>query len=72
MTCTNCGSQKTRVYGTRKGFTNVRFRECVVCKHKFMTKEVPMEDLITHEYNNYLEEIGELEHEVRQKALKES
>jgi len=37
-----------------------------------MTKEVPMEDLITHEYNNYLEEIGELEHEVRQKALKES
>jgi hypothetical protein len=48
------------VYGTRKGLTNIRFRECMECKYKFMTKEVLSEDLLSHDYNNYLQEIGEI------------
>ena len=60
MICPNCSSFKTKVYGTRKGLTNIRFRECMECKYKFMTKEVLSEDLLSHDYNNYLQEIGEI------------
>ena len=60
MFCPKCASEKTRVYGTRKGLTNIRFRECMECKYKFMTKEVLSEDLLSHNYNNYLQEIGEI------------
>lgn len=70
MTCPACGNDKTRVYGTQKGFTNTRFRICEACKVKFMTVEVLKEDLFSKEYNDYLQEIGELKAELRAKALK--
>ena len=38
----------------------------------FMTREVLKEDLLSHSYNEYLVEIGELEGEIRKKALKET
>lgn len=60
MICPRCASDKTRVYATRKGLTNWRFRECTVCKYKFTTKELLTEDLLSLEYNQYLEEIGEI------------
>ena len=50
----------------------VRFRKCTDCGYKFLTQEVVKEDLISHEYNNYLEQIGELDKGIRQRALKES
>lgn len=71
MNCPKCGYEKTRVYGTRKGLSNVRFRECPACHLKFMTKEVLKEDLFSKEYNDYLEDIGEIESGVRQRALRE-
>lgn len=70
MVCPKCASEKTRVYGTRKGLSNVRFRECCSCRFKFMTTEVVREDLFSKEYNDYLEEIGEIESGVRQRALR--
>ena len=60
MICPKCASKHTRVYGTRKGLTNWRFRECMECKYRFTTKEVLTEDLLSLEYNDYLEEIGEI------------
>jgi len=72
MTCPRCASLATRVYGTQKGFVTVRFRKCTDCGYKFLTQEVVKEDLISHEYNNYLEQIGELDKGIRQRALKES
>lgn len=71
MICPRCAGSNTKVYGTRKGLVNIRFRECLECKYKFMTKEVPTEDLLTHNYNNYLEDIGEIDKEIRQKIQKE-
>jgi len=72
MICPVCASSKSRVYGTRSGFVTVRFRQCCKCGHKFLTSEVVHEDLISHEYNNYLEQIGELDKGIRQRALKEN
>ena len=60
MICPNCSSFKTKVYGTRKGLTNIRFRECSHCKFKFMSKEILCEDLLSLEYNDYLQDIGEI------------
>lgn len=60
MYCPRCASEKTRVYGTRKGLSNIRFRECISCKYKFMSKEILMEDLLSLEYNDYLQDIGEI------------
>jgi len=70
MICPNCSSFKSKVYGTRKGLTTIRFRECIECKHKFLTKEVLSEDLISKEYLDYLEDIGEITKEERFKASK--
>lgn len=60
MWCPKCASSKTRVYGTRKGLTNIRFRECLECKFKFLTKEILTEDLLSKDYLDYLEDINEL------------
>lgn len=60
MTCPKCASPKTYVYGTRKGLVNIRFRECSACKYKFMSKEILCEDLLSLEYNDYLQDIGEI------------
>lgn len=60
MICPRCGEDKTRVYGTRKGLTNWRFRECMACGYKFTTKEILTEDLLSSKYNDYLEKIGEI------------
>ncbi|MBE0515729.1 hypothetical protein [Sulfurimonas sp.] len=70
MTCPVCGNTHTRVYGTKKRFTNTRFRICEECGAKFMTVEVLREDLFSKDYNDYLEDIGELEADLRHKALR--
>jgi len=61
MFCPRCGNEKTKVYATRKGLINERFRECPKCKYRFITKEVIKEDKLPFEYVEYLEEIGEIE-----------
>lgn len=71
MNCPKCANASTRVYGTRKGLSNVRFRVCERCNFKFMTKEVVKEDLFSKEYNDYLEDIGEIERSVRVRALRD-
>lgn len=70
MICPKCASA-TRVYATQKGLTNIRFRKCVACEFKFLTQELVKEDLFSKEYNDYLEEIGEIESDVRQRALRD-
>jgi len=72
MICPACATPKTRVYGTKSGLTTTRFRVCEACGCKFMTREVLKEDLLSHSYNEYLVEIGELEADIRKKALKET
>ncbi len=72
MICPNCASSKTRVYGTRKGLATIRFRECSDCRYKFLTKEVLSEDLFSKEYNDYLEDMGEISKDERLKSLKTS
>jgi transcriptional regulator NrdR family protein len=71
MICPRCASSETRVYGTQKGLVTVRFRKCTPCGYKFLTQELVKEDLLSHDYNNYLESIGELPSGVRQRALRE-
>ena len=58
--CPYCGHTKTKVYGTRTGLTTERFRECTKCGYRFLTKELVKADPLPLEYNNYLEEIGEI------------
>lgn len=60
MICPRCSSFKTKVYGTRKGLVNIRFRECLECKFKFLTKEILTEDLISKDYLDYLQDIDEI------------
>jgi len=60
MICPNCAHEKTRVYATRAGLVNERFRECPKCGYKFITKEVIKSDEFSIEYRKYLEEIGEV------------
>lgn len=68
--CPKCASFKTKVYGTRKGLTNIRFRECLECKYKFLTKEILTEDLLSKEYIDYLEDIQEISQTERLKNQK--
>jgi transcriptional regulator NrdR family protein len=68
MTCPDCGSEKTRVYATRKGFVTKRFRECMACGFPFITKEVVDDNLLTLEYNDYLEKIDTLPAKLRWRA----
>lgn len=70
MICPNCSSFKTKVYGTRKGLTNIRFRECLECKYKFLTKEILTEDLLSKGYIDYLEDIQEISQTERHKNQK--
>lgn len=70
MICPSCASFKTKVYGTRKGLSNIRFRECVDCKHKFLTKEILVEDLLSKEYLDHLQDINEISKEDRYKVSK--
>ena len=60
MICPNCANGKTRVYATRAGLVNERFRECPKCGYRFITRELVKEDLLPFEYNRYLEDIGEI------------
>ena len=59
MFCPKCGFEKTKVYGTRKGLVNERFRECERCGYKFLTVESIKADEYPIEYKKYLKEIGE-------------
>ncbi len=43
----------------------------MTCKYKFMTKEVLSEDLLSHGYNNYLQEIGEITPAERERVQSE-
>ena len=63
MICPHCGHIKTRVYATRTGLVTERFRECVKCGYRFLTKELVKEDPLPFEYNKYLKEIGEIKDE---------
>jgi len=60
MFCPKCGNEKTKVYGTRKGLVNERFRECPKCGYRFLTQETIKEDSLPFEYNKWLKEVGEL------------
>jgi len=68
LICPRCSSLSTKVYGTRKGLVNIRFRECLECTYKFITKEILKEDLTSFEYNDYLEDIGEISKKDREKS----
>jgi len=59
MFCPKCGYEKTKVYGTRKGLVNERFRECERCGYRFLTIESVKADEYPIEYKKYLKEIGE-------------
>ena len=61
MICPKCGFEKTKVYGTRKGLVNERFRECPKCGYRFITREIIKQDSLPFEYIEYLKEIGEIE-----------
>lgn len=71
MNCPKCAGV-TRVYGTQKGLTNIRFRKCSVCNFKFLTQELVKEDLFSKEHNDYLQDIGEIDKELRTRALKDN
>lgn len=71
MICPRCAGSNTKVYGTRKGLTNIRFRECLECKYKFLTKEILTEDLLSKDYIDYLQDIEEISQEERFKNQKD-
>ncbi len=60
MFCPKCGNEKTKVYGTRKGLVNERFRECPKCGYRFLTIEYVKADSYIKEYEEYLKEVGEI------------
>lgn len=68
MICPNCASEKTRVYGTRKGLITQRFRKCLECNFSFITKEIVDDNRLAKEYNDYLQEIDILPKPLRHKA----
>jgi len=70
MHCPRCAHEKTRVYGTDSGLVTNRYRKCLGCGYRFMTTEVLHEDLLSKDYNDYLEDIGEIDHGVRERAKK--
>jgi transcriptional repressor NrdR len=65
MICPKCAYKKTRVYATRSGLVNERFRECPKCGYKFLTVEIIKADKEAVEYREYLKEIGEIEEETK-------
>ena len=63
MTCPRCANPKSKVYGTKKGITTVRFRSCPHCGHTWKTKESVYVDRLNLEYVDYMRDIGEIESE---------
>lgn len=60
MICPKCANEKTQVKGTIKGLVNVRMRICPACGYCFATKEILNEDGYAKKYNDYLENINEI------------